>query len=372
MSMQNHELSFNQAVFSIVLFSFGSSVVIGISTSVKQDTLLAIGLATLAAVPMFWIYGRTMKLFPQSTLFEIAELVFGKVGGKAVTVLMVWYAVHLAALVLRNFSEFTQVSTMPETPQLPVIILLGLTAIYLARSNIHAIGKWSVVSFFLVLFAVLLTFSAALPQIRLNDILPLMEYPAAQIAKTSAQIFSFPYAETVLFLYIGSVLPKEKPFRIFFHGLLLTLIVFLLVFIRNLVTLGPKLMDISFFPSFITVRIIAIGDFIARFEGVISSNFLLAGILKISICLLAAAKGLSSLFQLNNHRTMVLPCGMLAMALCTILYKNTMEMFAFMDYYAYYAFPFQVLIPLAILIAGEIYIRKQKIKAPPLPAADSP
>ncbi|MEM5768529.1 MAG: GerAB/ArcD/ProY family transporter, partial [Bacillota bacterium] len=118
--------------------------------------------------------------------------------------------------------------------------------------------------------------------------------------------------------------------------------------------------------------IIEIGDSVARFEGLISSNFLLAGIVKISVCILAAAKGLSSLFHLNDHQTMVLPCGMLAMALCTILYKNLMDMFGFLDYYCYYAFPFQVLIPLAILIAGEIQIRKQKNKELPLPAADSP
>lgn len=363
--MQNEKLSLNQAVFSIVLFNFGSSVVMGISTSVKQDTLLSILLATLVAVPLFLMYARILKLFPQKGLFEISETLFGKAGGILVTLLFVWYSIHLAALVLRNFSEFTQSSSMLETPQLPIMILMLLTTIYLARSNIHAIGKWSVVAFFLVLIVVLATFTTSLRQINIDDILPILEHPPALIAQTGFQIFSFPYAESVIFLCLGSSFSKQKPKKIFLRSLVLIFIIFLLVFTRNLVLLGQKMMEISFFPSYVTARIIEIGDFLARIEGLISSNFLLAGIVKISVCLLVAAKGLTHLFHLNHHRSMVAPVGMLVLALCTILYKNTMDMFNFLNYYAYYAFPFQVILPLVILITGEIYVRKQKKKATP-------
>lgn len=118
------------------------------------------------------------------------------------------------------------------------------------------------------------------------------------------------------------------------------------------------------------MRITEIGNFVARFEGLISSNFILAGIVKISLCLLAAARGVKALFCLDDHKAFVLPCGILAMALCSILYKNLMDMFAFINYYFYYAFPFQVLIPFIIFIAGEIHCKRQKGKALPLPAPE--
>ncbi|NLV85954.1 MAG: endospore germination permease, partial [Clostridiales bacterium] len=322
--MENNRLSVNQAVFSIVLFNFGSSVVMGISTCLAQDTLLAIFTATLFALPLFLIFARIMKLFPEQDIFEIIETLFGKVLGKLIIALLAFYAIHLAALVLRNFTEFTQVSMMEKTPQLPIIILMGLTAIYLARSNIHAIGKWAVLCFFLVLFVVMITFSASLRHIRLDDILPLAEHPPKQIFQNSLQIFSFPYGETVIFLSVASAFPKGKSHHVFLKALIIILIIFLLVFLRNLVLLGQKMMEASLFPSYVTVRITEISDFVTRFEGLISSNFILAGIVKISLCLLAAAKGVMALFQLDGHKAFVLPCGILAMALCAILFKSLM------------------------------------------------
>ncbi len=361
--MQNEKVTLSQAVYTIVLFNFGSSVIMGINTSVNQDAWLPIIIATALSVPVFFIYSRILKLFPEKNLFEISEVLLGKVGGKIITVMFIWYSIHLAALVLRNFSEFTQISSMPETPQLPIMILMITTTIYLARSSMRAIGKWSVAAIFLASFVVIFTFVASIHQVKLSDLLPFMEHPPAEIAKTSFQIFSFPYAETVIFLCVGGGFHKEnKPFKMFSYALLMILIVFLLVFFRNLTLLGRSMMAISFFPSYVTARIIEIGDFLARIEGSISSNFLLAGIVKISVCLLAAAKGLSNLFKLKGYRPMVLPVGMIVLALCSILYKNTMDMFIFIEYYPYYALPFQIIIPLIICILGEVYARKQKNK----------
>ncbi|MGI6161979.1 MAG: GerAB/ArcD/ProY family transporter [Christensenellales bacterium] len=369
---KNSNITPHQAVLSLVLFNFGSSVIMGINTKVNQDAWIAILLATLIAVPLFLIYARILKLFPKKDIFEISDLLFGKWGSKAIAILFTWYALFLAALVLRNFSEFTEITSMPETPQLPIMILMILTTIYLARSDMRAIGKWSVIMVFLVLLVVLLTFSASMQQMRLDDILPIFEHPPEQIAQTTFQIFSFPYAETVMFLGVANSFKKDgRPYKMLFYGLILIFIIFLLVFLRNLSLLGRTMMALSFFPSYVTARIIEIGDFIARIEGSISSNFLLAGIVKISIILMVAAKGLTKMFNLKNYRTMVLPAGMIVLALCAILYENTMQMYAFIDYYAYYAFPFQVIIPLAILIAGEIHTRKQKnrTKKPAKPAA---
>ena len=156
--MKNEKATFSQVMFSIVLFNFGSSVVIGITGGVEQDGWFTILLASLLVIPLFLVYGRIIRLFPQKDLFQVLELIFGKIAGKVLTVLYIWYAVYLSALVLRNFSEFIQVSTMPETPQLPILILMVLTTVYLVRSSMSSIGKWSLVmsAFVLAIFALTL------------------------------------------------------------------------------------------------------------------------------------------------------------------------------------------------------------------------
>lgn len=359
--MQKEKVTINQAMFSVVLFNFGSSVVMGVNTDVNQDAWIAILVAALISVPLFFMYSRMLQLFPGKNLFQTAELLFGTVGGKIIAVLFTWYALHLAALVLRNFSEFTQVSTMPTTPQLPIMILMMLTAVYLARSGMAAIGKWSIIASMFILFVVFFTVAASIHQMKIVDLLPILSSPPEKLVKASMQVFAFPFGETVLFLCLGDSLDRNTgSSKMFMRALVIVLIIFLLVFLRNLTLLGNSLMNASYFPSYVTVRIIEVGDFLERIEGSISSNFLLAGIVKITVCLLAAGKGLASIFRLRNGATLLFPVGMLALAFCAMLYHSTMEMFAFIQIYFYYALPFQVILPFIIWIAGEFHARKSR------------
>ncbi len=357
----NEKVTLPQMMFAIVLFNFGSSVVVGINSGVSQDAWVAIVGAAMAAAPLFLIYARLLRLFPEKDIYEMMRMVFGNVGGRLLTVVFTWYALHLAALVLRNFSEFTQITAMPETPQLPIMIMMMITTAYFARSGMKTIGKWSLVVVFAVLSVVLLTFVAAIPQLKFDVLMPFFEHPPGMLAQAGFEVFSYPYAETVIFLGLaGSFRKKDNPYKLFVYSLIIVLVVFIVVFLRNLTLLGTTLSFLNYFPSYVTARIIGIGDFLARIEGSISSNFLFAGIVKIAACLLVAGKGVASLFDLDHYRPVVLPVGMLAMAVCAILYKSTMEMFAFFTYYPYYAFLFQVILPVAVWIGGEIYVKKQK------------
>ncbi len=374
--MKHEKMTFCQALFTIVLFNFGSSVVIGISTGLGQDAWFATITGALTALPILCVYARILRLFPEQSLFEIIETLFGKFISKVFIALFVWYALHLCALVLRNFSEFTQVSSMLNTPQFPIMVLMVLTAVYLARSGARSIGKWSVVMILFVCFVVLLTFIASLSHLHLDDLMPFLEHSPKQLASYTFQIFSFPYAENVVFLCMANSFRKtDNPYKLFLYALCIILTIFLLVFVRNLMLLGKSMMGISYFSSYTAVRLIEAGEFFAKIEGSISTNFFFAGIVKITVCLLAASKGAAHLFNIPDQRSLLLPVSMLVVALCAIVYTNIMEMFSFLAYYPFYAFPFQVVLPFIIWIAGERYAKKHKkpsFTKPPNQQPDAP
>lgn len=361
---KKNTVTFREGILSVTLFAYGSSAVMGINLRIEQDAWIAILAAAVITIPFFLIYSRIIVLFREKNLYEISEILLGKIGGKIVSALLTWYCIHLAALVIRNFSEFIQISSMPETPQIPIAIILMLTSAYLASSNMRSVGKWSVVCIFIIIFLMIFTFAASIKHFKIDDILPIMEYPLKKIVMSSILVVSFPYLETVVFLCIGETLKKDcKPHRVHLYSLSLMVIMFLMVFFRNITLLGRKMMEISYYPSYLTARIIEVGGFATRMEGSISLNFLIGGITKIVVCIMAAANGLKSIFNFANYRTMVLPSALFALALSTILYSNTMEMYNFIKYYAIYAMPFQIVIPIILWIAGEIYTRK-KNKAP--------
>ncbi len=359
--MQQQKVTRNQVMFSIVLFNLGTSVVMGVGTTTVQDTWISILAATLMAALMFLIYSRILALFPDKNLFQIAEHLFGPVGGKVISVLFFWYALHLAALVLKNFSAFTQLTIMPETPELPIMILIVLTAIYMARSGMRTIGKWAVAGCIFVMGVVLFTFGASVHQMELGNLLPIMSHPPDQILQATLQAFTFPYAETVLFLCVGDSIGKDgKTRKVFLTALGLTTLIFLIIYVRNLTLLGQALIKKTYYPSYVTARLLHVGSFLEGLEGSISTNFFIAGLAKISVCLLAAAKGLANLFSQRESKHLVLAVGMLALALCAVLFHDAMEMFLFARYSFYYGLPFQVLIPIVLWLTGEWRVRQEK------------
>jgi len=130
--------------------------------------------------------------------------------------------------------------------------------------------------------------------------------------------------------------------------------------LRNIAVLGAPMMSAEYFPSYAIARVIKVGNFLSRIEVVVAINFVIGGIVKISLCLLAATRGVTRLFGLKDYRKLVMPMGLLLVAICSILYENTMDMFTFLPVYQYYALLFQVVIPVIVWIAAEINARKKK------------
>ena len=354
-------LSSRQAICIIVMFMFGSSVIMGVSSGAAQDSWICVLLAPFMALPMVLIFARIIKLFPEKDFFEIAEIVLGKIFGKIIIILISWYGLHLCAMVLRNFAEFIGTSYMLETPQLVILITMILVVIYMLYSGAATMGKWCLVMLPIVVFVVILTAVLSAGKIDLTNLMPVMEHSVKTIAGSTYQTFSFPYAETVLFLSLaGAVKRTDSPYKIYVYAIFIGTAILLLVVLRNILLMGSSVLGVEAFPSYVAVRIISIGDFIARVEGSIAMNLILAGIVKISVCLYAATKGTARLFGIANYRKILFPMGLSAVALSIIIYKSLMEMFAFVPISTFYVIPFQIIIPLLVWIAAEIKVRREK------------
>ncbi len=359
--MQKDYITFQQHIFLILLFMLGSSLVVGISSKAAQDSWLSLILAALLSMPIILIYARILKLFPETDIFEIINQVFSKIIAKIVIVLLTWYSIHLCALVLRNYTVYVNVIDMPQTPTIVIMVFLLTAPIYLAKSKFKTLGEWSIITSCVLLFLITVTIIFAVKEMDLNNLLPIFANGPKDILIGAGQLITFPFAESVVILSLGCSIKKgESTYKIYTFGIIASAFVMLLVILRNILTLGAPMISSSYFPSFNMARTVHIGDFLSRIEGSISINLVLAGITKISVCLICAAKGISSLFQIKNFEHMVLPIGLFVMALATILYKNVIEMFTFLNYYSIYAIPFQFFIPVIIWIASERYVKKKK------------
>lgn len=351
-----------EAICIMVLFLLGSSIVIGTGVDVRNDAWIA-GIFGLAFfIPFALIYARIQALFHGRDLFEIVTLLFGRVFGKVIIALYAWYSLHLGALVLRNLGEFVSVTTLTETPLIVILLSFSIIIIAAVRSGIEVIGRGCTYTLPLVIFILIFMEVLSISQMKFNYIKPFFVHGFLKIARAGFAAFSFPFAESVVFLGIFYSLKKSNsPYRVYIIGLFISGIILITLTLVNIFILGP-VVDDFYFPSFSSFSRIQLGNFIQRMEGTISISYAITCFIKSSICLFVACKGIAKTFNLEDYKDIAIQTGLIMTYLAFIVYENTVEMVNWaLKVYPYYAIPFQIIFPLIIWIWAEIKNRRSRI-----------
>jgi spore germination protein KB len=359
--MKKEQITDKEAICILILFLTGSSLVIGIGGDAKNDAWLAGIAGILMSLPIIAVYARTLSIFPGKDIFEILEILMGKIAGKAVALIYIWYSFHLGAMVLRNFGEFINTVTMPETPILVPMLMLGLICIISVRQGVEVMGRSATYFLPVILTVIGAAVILGLGDWNLDYLKPIMHHTFGNVMKGAFSAFSFPFTESVLFTGIFYTLKtKQSPYKVYFFGTLLAGTVIIILTVRNIAVLG-NMLGMYYFPSYIAVGRTSIGDFLQRFEGTVAIVMLVGVFIKASICLLVASKGLTRMFNLSDYKSIVIQLGLLMIFFSSTVYSNIMDMryWAF-KVYQYYTFPMEVLLPLVIWIFAEVRHRKMQ------------
>ncbi len=358
--MRKEIITNKEAICLLVIFYFGSSFLLGISNEAKNDGWISGIFGLIFVTPMIFAYIRVLFLFPGKDLYEIFDLTFGKAVGKIFSVLYIWYSFHLGALVIRNFGEFVNTVAMPETPMFVSMLCLTFVSITSVKSGVEVLARTSTYLLPLLLFITMSVQLMGFPLLDFRKIKPFFGNGLPVVLKGGAVAFSFPFAESVLFLAVFSSLKgKESIKKVYLIGTIIGGLLIILTTLRNILILGG-IQAKFYFPSHVAVSRISIGDFLQRIELTVALVFVVSVFVKTSVCLLVACKGIAHLFLLD-YRSIVIQMGLIMLYFSYSLYDSIMEMahWAFTTYF-YYAFPFQVIFPVVLLITAEIKVRRRK------------
>lgn len=168
----------------------------------------------------------------------------GKYIGKIVSILMIWFAFHDGALIMRNLSEFTTTLVFDDTPASVPMICFAVLLIWGLKAGIEVLGRWS--EFFI--FIVIMVFS--------------------NIAKT------------------------KNYKKIFILGLLIGGGLVFLATLRNLLILGSGTISRLYYPSTMGITLIRVGELLERLEMFVTIDFLVCVFVKVCICIYAVCNGI--------------------------------------------------------------------------------
>ena len=110
------EMNNRQAACLLVLFLTGNSSLFGVGSPAGRDSWIALLLACAAALLVTLIYTRIHRLNASHDFFEALTALFGKWTGRIMAILMIWYALHLGALLMRTLTEFGMATSIVNPP----------------------------------------------------------------------------------------------------------------------------------------------------------------------------------------------------------------------------------------------------------------
>lgn len=357
--MEKEVISQKQAVLIISTFIIGSSAVLGAGSKAKQDVWLAIIFAMVMASLIIFVYARISKLFPGKDIYEILNALFGKVLGKIISLFFLSYAFRLAALVIRDFTEFVRIVSLSETPACILAFSSVILAIWAVRGGIELLGRSLAIFFPVYLLMIITVTLLSIPLFNFNNLKPFLYDGIQPVLKASFGVFTFPFAETVVFLCLmGKVRKNSSIYKVYYSSLLIGGIILLIISVRSVLVLGVPNKLIQNFASYASSRLIRIGTFIQRIEASIAIVFMISGFTKATVCLYTATKGLSHLFNIKDYRKLAAPVGILMSLYSIIVHSDAAELIEWaVNIYPYYAIPFQIIIPVIVWIVAEIKTR---------------
>ena len=354
--MNKEIVSDKQGILLIFLFIIGSSSIFAQGLEAKKDLWLAFILGIFMVLPMVIIYARLHYLFPGKDLFDILEICFGKFIGKVMIILFTWFLYFFTGDIFVNYGQFIRVVSFADTPQIIIIIFLGILCIWGAKEGIEVLGRFSEFFFTIPCISLLIIILLLIPDMNINNLHPVLYEGIKPVLKGAFSIFTFPLVQTVVFTMVFSNFKKKKsPYKVYIIGLLLGVTYLAILSITNILVLGVDTATSMYYPSYSTVSRINIGNLLQRLEVIIAIVFVLGGFIKISLLLLCCCKGITKIFGFKDYRFIIIPISLLVINLSFFQYDSIMYYFEFnRDIWPYYHFPFQVIFPIIVWIAAEI------------------
>ncbi|MGQ9557293.1 MAG: GerAB/ArcD/ProY family transporter [Desulfurispora sp.] len=351
--MQDEIISSRQFALLVCSFIIGTAILLVpgqiIATS-RQDAWLALVLSFFPGLLLTGLLVLLQKYYPGKSLVQMLTAAWGRAGLLPALVL-VWFALHLGALVLRNIGDFIQTVLLFQTPLAATHILVALLAAYALFLGLEPLTRALALLMPLNLALYLLLQVIDLPISRWAELQPLLDRGWEPVLISALNLSSFPVGEMILLALI--VWPiRESPRRLYaswVQGLGGGIFILLLATIGAITVLGP---DDAGRVVFARLSTADAGPVSHLTVPVLSFNWFIFTFAKFALCYYAFVSSLATLTGISDYRSLVLPAGALLTTFSLSAYQNLGQELDFARViWPVYALPIEYGLPILLLVS---------------------
>ena len=357
--LEKGKINAGEFLILVIAFTIGStildipSLLIGVS---RQDAWIASALTTFLSLSFIFIYNQIATLYSSMTYIEMNEKVFGKWIGKILALFYLFYFYYLSASMIRDIGNFSTSVILIDTPIEVVMILFLLVSLFGIRLGLEVISRTALILFpwIVALLSILILF--LIPEIKLENMQPLLGNGLKPIIKTVYRNVGLPYLELVIILMITPyVSEKAKINKAFYIGTLIGGIVLTVLVTFSILVLGADISSIETYPSYALGKKISIGDFLERIEVIVAIIWVLTIYFKLTICYYGLSIGLAQVLGLKSYKILLFPLAFLILTFSIFAHPNIVHFNDFTSItWTPYSLTVCLLLPLLLLLVGKV------------------
>lgn len=247
----------------------------------------------LLALGAWWL----AKRFEGENLYEFTRTIFGRYLGTIVNVGLTWGLINWAIIVTREFAVFMASAVYLRTPELVFVIMFLMLAVIGASQQIEFVARTAELSGPLVMVGIFLLTIATIPQTDFGMLRPVLAEGWQAVARQALTPVGV-YGEAVVVAliaipYLNKLSDGPKAIGV---GIGLNVVFATAGTAVLMAIFGPELLAVLAFPPMTAARLIQIGDTFERLEWILFLLWYGAMGVKISLLLLGARLGVSSIF----------------------------------------------------------------------------
>ncbi|WP_169084506.1 endospore germination permease [Paenibacillus sp. PL91] len=359
--MNNAEITSGQCAKILYLFALGSAALIlptSITAIAKQDGWISM---LLAGPFNYFILIALLALadrFPNLSLAQYAERVLGVWGGKIITLLYIFFFLLLSALVLRNISDFMNLSVLPLTPEWFIDSTFMIVVIYGVYLGIETIARTGEILFTWGMFVIVIVTFSLFNQFDFHNFEPFLYEGWERPIKGVYPILGFPIGEfvfmTMIFPLVREKDRKKLRKSLKLSAMLITVIsVLITVFLVGV--MGVDEASRSPFAVYDMAKNINIEEILVRVEILVAMVWIGTVFMKLALCVYVLTVITAQMLKLSTYRTLILPYAVIIVPLSLIVYRNAAHAKEFaMSVWTIYSLFQGFVLPLLLLVIAII------------------
>lgn len=331
--MVNVKISRYQLVFLLVWGILGTGTItipFAIARFTVRDgwivAFMFMGTVTFVS-GLVWLFNHT---FPNDSLFDVFDKVFGRHLGRVAALLGVLWAYVFMCMLVRELNVFVEVTILPETALYIINFAVCLATAYAVYNGIEVVGRLAEVFSIVIIGVFVVLFFLPFRVADLHLLLPVLSAgwtPVLRAAITPDISFAVELMVALQFLHIA----KERtsvPRDVLIAGGIITVIL-LMVDVLVIAVLGPAATYLAF-PGLEVVRSIRYGQFIERLDTLLVLVILITMFLKFSLFHFVLCDFMRYSFSLSSTKLIALPAVAAVWAGSLLFFKNGADLQSFM------------------------------------------